>query len=44
MVLAGLRHVVDFQDVAYGHEYLDRLGDILALDRERGRRSAGATR
>jgi indolepyruvate ferredoxin oxidoreductase, beta subunit len=36
MVLAGLRHVVDFQDVAYGYEYLDRLSAILALDRERG--------
>jgi indolepyruvate ferredoxin oxidoreductase beta subunit len=36
MARAGLRHVVDFQDVAYGHEYLDRLTAILALDRERG--------
>jgi indolepyruvate ferredoxin oxidoreductase beta subunit len=36
MALTGLRHVVDFQDVAYGHEYLDRLTAILALDRERG--------
>jgi indolepyruvate ferredoxin oxidoreductase beta subunit len=36
MVLAGVRHVVDFQDVAYGHEYLDRLSVFLALDRERG--------
>jgi indolepyruvate ferredoxin oxidoreductase beta subunit len=29
-----LRHVVDFQDAAYGHLYLDRLAGILALDRE----------
>jgi indolepyruvate ferredoxin oxidoreductase beta subunit len=36
MALAGVRHVVDFQDVAYGHEYLDRLSEVLALDRERG--------
>ncbi len=36
IVLAGLRHVVDFQDPAYGHEYLDRLDAILALDRDRG--------
>jgi indolepyruvate ferredoxin oxidoreductase beta subunit len=36
MVLTGLRHVVDYQDVAYGHEYLDLMTGILALDRERG--------
>jgi indolepyruvate ferredoxin oxidoreductase beta subunit len=28
----GLRHVVDFQDAAYGHEYLDRLAALAALD------------
>ncbi len=28
----GLRKVVDFQDTAYGAEYLDRLGAILARD------------
>jgi indolepyruvate ferredoxin oxidoreductase beta subunit len=33
MILTGLRHVTDFQDAAYGHLYLDRLGEILALDR-----------
>ncbi|HET7718235.1 MAG TPA: indolepyruvate oxidoreductase subunit beta family protein [Bauldia sp.] len=32
----GLRHVVDFQDAAYGHLYLDRLGELLTLDRARG--------
>jgi indolepyruvate ferredoxin oxidoreductase beta subunit len=33
MITTGLRHVVDFQDAAYGHLYLDRLAGILALDR-----------
>jgi indolepyruvate ferredoxin oxidoreductase beta subunit len=33
MILTGLRHVVDFQDAAYGHLYLDRLAGVLALDR-----------
>ncbi|MDR5653823.1 indolepyruvate oxidoreductase subunit beta family protein [Ruixingdingia sedimenti] len=28
----GLRKVVDFQDTAYGAEYLDRLARVLALD------------
>jgi len=32
MAEAGLRHVVDFQDVAYGHLYLDRLRGLAALD------------
>ena len=36
MALAGFRHAVDFQDVAYGYEYLDRLSEILAFDRDRG--------
>jgi indolepyruvate ferredoxin oxidoreductase beta subunit len=36
MLAAGLRRVVDFQDVAYGAEYLDLLGGILALDRANG--------
>lgn len=33
MALAGLRKVVDFQDLAYGAEYLDRLAAIAARDR-----------
>lgn len=33
MIAAGLARVVDFQDVAYGHDYLDMLGGLLALDR-----------
>ena len=30
---AGLRQVVDFQDVAYGREYLDRVAGFLRLER-----------
>lgn len=36
MALAGFRHAVDFQDIAYGYEYLDRLDAILEFDRDRG--------
>jgi indolepyruvate ferredoxin oxidoreductase beta subunit len=32
MLLAGLEKVVDFQDLAYGGEYLDRVTDIARLD------------
>lgn len=32
MAQAGLRKVVDFQDIAYGKTYLDRLDTVLALD------------
>ncbi|EKF19045.1 indolepyruvate oxidoreductase subunit beta family protein [Nitratireductor pacificus] len=32
MALAGLRKVVDYQDLAYGADYLDRVGQALALD------------
>jgi indolepyruvate ferredoxin oxidoreductase beta subunit len=32
MLSAGLERVVDFQDLAYGEEYLALLGGILALD------------
>lgn len=32
MIYAGLRHVVDFQDAAYGLEFLDRLAPIVASD------------
>ncbi len=32
MAAAGLRHVVDFQDPAYGAEYLDRLQRAVAVD------------
>jgi len=40
MIAAGLERVVDFQDVAYGAEYLDLLNGMLALDRA----AAGASR
>jgi indolepyruvate ferredoxin oxidoreductase beta subunit len=32
MIAAGLRRVVDFQDVAYGREYLDLVGHFLAFE------------
>ncbi len=34
LALAGLRKLVDFQDCAYGHAYLDRVRQCLALDSE----------
>jgi indolepyruvate ferredoxin oxidoreductase, beta subunit len=39
-LFAGVKRLVDFQDPAYAAEYLDRLGTVLASDRENG----GATR
>ena len=36
MLRTGLRYAVDFQDAAYGHLYLDRLADMLTLDRAGG--------
>ncbi|WP_439404902.1 indolepyruvate oxidoreductase subunit beta family protein [Bradyrhizobium sp. DASA03076] len=36
MARAGLRKVVDFQDVAYGAEYLDILKELHAADRNAG--------
>ena len=32
MALRGLKKVVDYQDIAYGSEYLDRLDRAVALD------------
>ena len=32
MAITGLRHVVDFQDLSYGEEYLDRLDRFVGLD------------
>jgi indolepyruvate ferredoxin oxidoreductase, beta subunit len=40
MLFAGLKRVVDFQDVAYGDEYLDAIGALAAVDRADG----GATK
>lgn len=34
MALRGLRKVVEFQDLRYGAEYLDRLAGVLVLDTE----------
>jgi indolepyruvate ferredoxin oxidoreductase beta subunit len=34
--LAGLKRAIDFQDLAYGDEYLARLEDLAARDREQG--------
>lgn len=36
IAFAGLKRVVDFQSVRYGHRYLDHLGRLSGLDRERG--------
>ncbi len=36
MLFAGVKRTVDFQDVAYAHEYLDRVGALAALDRAHG--------
>lgn len=36
MIAAGLQRVVDFQDIAYGKEYLDTLSGIMALDHAAG--------
>ena len=43
MATTGLRNVVDFQDTAYGHLYLDRLGDILKLEQAQGGAARGYT-
>jgi len=41
MIGAGLQRVVDFQDVAYGKEYLDLLADLLARDKAAGGEAKG---
>jgi len=41
MIGAGLQRVVDYQDVAYGREYLDLLDDMLALDNAHGGAAKG---
>ena len=43
MVGAGLQRTVDFQDVAYGSEYLDLLSGLLTLDQEAGGGARGFT-
>lgn len=41
LAAAGLRKVVDFQDLAYGEAYLARLSDLLAADRAAGGEAQG---
>ena len=36
LAFAGLKRIVDFQDVAYGDDYIDRLGKLAALDAANG--------
>jgi indolepyruvate ferredoxin oxidoreductase beta subunit len=36
MIFAGVRHLVDFQDVAYAREYLDELSAVTLVDRANG--------
>ena len=36
MLYAGLRHLVDYQDVAYAADYLDRMAAILTIDTAAG--------
>lgn len=40
MLFAGVKRLADYQDVAYAGEYLDRLRDLLALDRRHGGEAA----
>ncbi|MBR1219202.1 indolepyruvate oxidoreductase subunit beta family protein [Bradyrhizobium sp. U87765 SZCCT0131] len=41
MLFAGVKRLVDFQDVAYADEYLDRMMDLLACDRAGGGEAHG---
>jgi len=41
MIGAGLQRVVDFQDVAYGKDYLDLLADMLVCDKAAGGEDKG---
>jgi indolepyruvate ferredoxin oxidoreductase, beta subunit len=41
MIFAGLKRVVDYQDVAYGEDYLSRLDTMLAADRKAGGEAKG---
>lgn len=41
MLFAGVKRLTDYQDVAYAGEYLDRMRDLLALDRSHGGEAAG---
>lgn len=41
MLYAGTKKLTDFQDPAYAGEYLDRVGMLLALDRDNGGEAKG---
>jgi indolepyruvate ferredoxin oxidoreductase beta subunit len=43
ILFAGTKRVVDFQDPAYGSEYLDCVGSLYALDRANGGEAKGFT-
>ena len=43
ILFAGLKRVTDYQDAAYGGEYLDRMSALLALDRQGRGASARAS-
>jgi indolepyruvate ferredoxin oxidoreductase beta subunit len=41
MLFAGVKRLVDYQDVAYAHEYLDRIARVHALDERLGGAARG---
>jgi len=41
LAFAGLKRIVDFQDVAYGDEYVDRLASLAAVDASNGGAAKG---
>jgi indolepyruvate ferredoxin oxidoreductase beta subunit len=41
LAFAGLKRIVDFQDVAYGDEFLDRLATLAAIDAANGGAAKG---
>jgi len=41
LMVAGLRRVIDYQDVSYGREYLDRLASVRSVDVAEGGREQG---
>jgi indolepyruvate ferredoxin oxidoreductase beta subunit len=36
MLFAGIKRLIDFQDVAYAHEYLDRMIELIGADLDNG--------
>ena len=41
LAFAGLKRVIEFQDVAYGHEFIDRLSSLAAIDAANGGAAKG---